>query len=72
MNINMNSFIVALIISAAISFFAWATKSKKAVEESGLSYAIKIAIISFVCVYFGMIYFISPVCPDIIQGEPDF
>ena len=72
MSTNMNSFIVALIISVAISFFAWATKSRKEVEESGFSYAIKIAVISFVCVYFGMMYFISPACPDIIQGEPDF
>ena len=68
----MNTFLVALIISIAISFFAWVTKSRKPIEESNTSYIIKIAIISFVCVYFGMLYFITPACPEIIQGEPDF
>lgn len=69
---STNTLFVSLVISVAISFFAWATKSRKTVEESGISYFIKIAIISFVCVYFGMLYFISPSCPEILQGEPDF
>lgn len=68
----MNSFIVAAIISVAISLLAWITKSKKPDEEGNVSYIIKISIISFVCVYFGMLYFITPACPDIIHGEPDF
>ena len=68
----MNSFIVAAIISVAISLLAWVTKSKKPNEEASASYIIKIAIISFVCVYFGMLYFITPACPEIIHGEPDF
>ncbi len=68
----MNSFVIAAIISLAISLLAWITRSKKPTEEASVSYIIKIAIISFVCVYFGMLYFITPVCPDIMMGEPDF
>lgn len=69
----MNTFMVALIISIAISLLSTLTKQKSETNESSsVAYAIKIAVISFVCTYFGMMYFITPVCPEIIQGEPDF
>ncbi len=64
---------IALIISLAISILSTLTRQKnETVESSSISYAIKIAVISFVCTYFGMMYFITPICPDIIHGEPDF
>lgn len=69
----MNTYVIAAIITAAATGLAIVTRPKKAAEvESVTSFAIKIAVITFVCTYFGMVFLVSPSCPDIIQGEPDF
>jgi hypothetical protein len=71
----MNTFTISCIVSAAIAFFAVLTKPKVQEgtdPENHISTFIRTAIISFVCIYFGMTYLVTPACPEINMGEPDF
>lgn len=68
-----NTYVIAAIITAAVTGLAIVTRPKRAAEaESLTSFSIKISVITFVCTYFGMVFLVSPSCPEIIQGEPDF
>jgi hypothetical protein len=72
---KMNTFLASLIISSVISILCVITKPKNAMypsEESSFAHGARAFIISFVCCYFGMMYLIAPVCPEILQNEPDF
>ena len=71
----MNTLFATLIISAIISFLCVVTRPQNNIypnEESKFTYGARVFIISFVCCYFGMMYLIGPVCPEILQNEPDF
>lgn len=69
----MNTYVLSLVITTAVTVLALLTRPKRAVEVEGhATFAIKIAVITFVCVYFSMTFLGSPSCPEIIQGEPDF
>lgn len=68
----MNTLYISLIIAGVISLLTLGTRSKKDHEESNMVKFIKVMVISFVCVYFGLWYFVSPKCPEIITTEPDF
>lgn len=68
-----NSFIPYIIVSAAVSFFVVLTRPKQETYyESNTALFIKVFVISFVCVYFGMMFLTSPAAPEINMAEPDF
>lgn len=68
----MNTFTIAAILAVIIAFFAAITRVKDPKQESALVYAIKITVIGFVIIYFGLGYLQSGSCPEIDVGEPDF
>lgn len=68
----MNLFLTTIIISVIIALLASATRSRQAAEEPLVAYALKITVISFVAIYFGMMFLNTPSCPDFHLGDPDF
>lgn len=68
----MNIMYLSIILSVIIAFFCLITKPKQNEQENNTTTFIKVCIISFVCIYFGILYFMSPICPEINAGEPDF
>ena len=68
----MNMFMISIIISASVALLCVMTRPKKPEAETNGNFAIKIALIAFVCSYFTLAYFVSPSCPEIDVGEPDF
>lgn len=71
----MNTFTISCIISAAIAFFTVITKPKVQDgkdPETAISTFIRVAVVCFVCIYFGMTYLVTPACPEINMGDPDF
>lgn len=68
----MNLILTTLIVSAVIAILAVVTRTKKGSEEPAIGYGIKIAVISFVVVYFGMTFLNTSNCPDFHMGDPDF
>jgi len=70
---DMNGLIPYVIISVGIAFFVVVTRpSQDAYQESNVALFVKVFIISFVCVYFGMMFLTSPSAPEINMTEPDF
>ena len=70
---ELNSFLPYLVISACIAFFVVVTRPSQAVyRESNVALFIKVFIIAFVCVYFGMMVLASPAAPEINMTDPDF
>lgn len=72
----MNTFVLSIVVAAASALFVTLTRPKQQQEyftiESNMALFLRVAIITFVCSYFGLTYLLAPSCPDIIQGEPDF
>lgn len=68
----MSVLLIALILSITIAFFATVTRSKDPNQETQITFALKITVIGFVIIYFGLGYLQQPNCPEIELGEPDF
>ena len=74
----MNSLTASIVIACAVALLVTLTRPKEpqqynyAPSETNMTTFLRVLIITFVCSYFGMTYFLAPACPDIIQGEPDF
>lgn len=73
----MSMLLPSVVVSVIIAILAAITQPKQQAygvpeSESKVVTVVRVFIISFVCIYFGMSYFLTPVCPDILQNEPDF
>jgi hypothetical protein len=68
----MNKFMVSTIIAVTIALLCVVTRPKNPETESNGNFAVKVALVSFVCSYFTLVYFASSSCPEIDVGEPDF
>lgn len=70
----MSTLYVALILAAIIALLSLVTKPKSIghEQESKTSHVLKMALISFVVIYFGLGYLGTTACPEITVGEPDF
>lgn len=72
MSFDASNLVGYSIVSALIALFVVMTRPKtETLTESNTSLFIKVFVISFVCVYFGLMFF-STTRPDINTGEPDF
>lgn len=70
---DMHGLIPYVIISVGIAFFVVVTRpSQESYQESNVALFMKVFIIAFVCVYFGMMFLASPSAPEINMAEPDF